>query len=77
MEQLDQAATEKVLRAMSVAGVDLDQLASEIKLTKTILLRRMSEGRWKLIELGLIAQAVGCRTSDLVPDPICDDGAAA
>lgn len=68
MEQLDKGATERVLRAMSEAGVDLDHLAAAIGMTNKTLLNRMSGGKWKLIELGLIADAVGCRMVDLVPE---------
>ena len=66
MQQFDRAATRNVLHAMSVAGVDLDQLASATGISKEILLRRMGKGPWKVRELGLIAHAVGCRTADLV-----------
>ncbi|MGW4718910.1 helix-turn-helix domain-containing protein [Nocardia sp. NPDC004260] len=66
MEQLDKAATQNVLRAMSVAGVNLDELAARTGIRKHTLLRRMSTGPWKLQELGLIAKAVGVRPEDLV-----------
>lgn len=68
MEQLDEAATQNILRAMSIAGVDLDGLATASGIHKATLLRRMASGPWKLQELGRIARALGCRTMDLVSE---------
>lgn len=74
MEQLDRAATHNILLAMSVAGVDRYQLADATGIHEKTLLRRMTDGSWKLIEIGRIAHALGCRTSELVPS---EGGAAA
>lgn len=68
MEQLDEAATQNILRAMSIAGVDLEGLATASGIHKSTLVRRLSGGPWKLRELGVIAHALGCRTKDLVGD---------
>ena len=67
MEQLDRLATESVLRAMAEAGVDLDQVVSRSGMTKTMLLRRMAAGKWKVVELGKIAKAIGCPPENLLP----------
>lgn len=68
MEQLDKAATQNVLRAISVAGRDLDEVLTATGISHSVLVKRLREGGWKLQELGLIARAVGCRTTDLVGD---------
>lgn len=54
---------------MSVAGVDLDDLAAATGFKKSALVRRMyGETRWKVADLVLIAKAVDCRIADLVPE---------
>jgi DNA-binding Xre family transcriptional regulator len=67
MEQLDKAATQNVLRAMSLAGgLGLDELAARTGIKKYTLIRRISDGHWKLQELALIAKALDCRPEELV-----------
>ena len=65
MEQLDQVATHNILRAMSVAGIDREGLAAATGISGKILLKRMSDGSWKLPEIALIGRALGVRAADL------------
>lgn len=68
MEQLDKGATERVLRAMSESRVDLDALSAGTGIKRATLLRRMSDGPWRLKELGLVAKVLRRKTADLIPD---------
>lgn len=67
MNQLDSAASERVLRAMAEAGIRLEDLAPQIGMHKKTLLRRLAQGPWKLAELGTIATVIGCPVRDLMP----------
>jgi hypothetical protein len=67
MEQLDRDASERVLRAMAQAGVDLDDLVAGTGIGRSTLMRRLTNGPWKLIELAKIAQVIGCPAMDLMP----------
>ena len=68
MEQLDRLATERVLRAMAVAGVTLDEIIARTGMSRDVLMSRLAQGPWKLVELGKIAKAIGCPTDALIPD---------
>lgn len=67
MEQLDRDASERVLRAMAQAGVDLDGLVAGTGISRKILVGRLADGPWKLIELAMIAKVIGCPASNLMP----------
>jgi lambda repressor-like predicted transcriptional regulator len=67
MEQLDRLATERVLRAMAVAGVTLDEIIARTGMSRDVLMSRLAQGPWKLVELGKIAKAIGCPPEDLMP----------
>ncbi len=66
MDQTDRAVAENVLRQMSVAGVNLDELAAAARLTPRVLTSRLSEGSFRVRELGLIARCLECRTGELL-----------
>jgi hypothetical protein len=68
MDQVDQQVAENILREMSSASINLDDLASAVQITKRTLVRRLAEGSFKARELGVIAQAIGCTTASLYPD---------
>jgi len=68
MDQYDRTVTENVLRQMSVAGVNLDELAAATSLTPRALTRRLSQGSFNVRELGLIAHRLHCRTGELLSD---------
>lgn len=70
MDHVDQRVAANILREMSSAAIDLDQLASAVQITKRTLVRRLGEGSFKTRELGKIAQALGCTTAALVPDDV-------
>ncbi|MEV6555925.1 hypothetical protein AB0M22_09425 [Nocardia sp. NPDC051756] len=74
MDKTDRTVTENVLRQMSVAGVNLDDLATAVSLTPRALTRRLTVGSFKVRELGLIAHALDCRTAELLAS---NEGAAA
>lgn len=67
MEQLDRLATESVLRAMAEAGVTLEQIVARTGMSKDVLMSRLAQGPWKLVELGKIAKAIGCPPENLLP----------
>jgi hypothetical protein len=70
MEQLDKLASGNILRAMSTAGVDLDEVVSRSGISKKILVERIAQGPWKLVELAQVAKAIGCPVFDLVPNEV-------
>ncbi len=67
MEQLDRLATARVLAAMAVAGVTLEQIVTSTGISRDVLVKRLAQGPWKLVELGKIAKAIGCPPEDLMP----------
>ena len=74
MEHLDRSVAANIQREMSTAGIDLDRLSAEIGYSKKTLRRRLSEGSFRVREVGVIAAALGCPTDALMPD---DKGAVA
>jgi lambda repressor-like predicted transcriptional regulator len=68
MEQLDRAASAKILHLASAAGVSIDELAVEMGISQAVLVKRLTVGPWRLSDLAIIAKVIGCRTVDLVPD---------
>ncbi|WP_227979917.1 helix-turn-helix domain-containing protein [Nocardia spumae] len=66
MNQLDKAASESVLRAMAEAGISLEELAPLIGMHEKTLLKRLTQGPWRLVELWTIAQVIGCSPRSLV-----------
>lgn len=74
MDRNDRAVSDNVLRQMSAADINLGDLAKAVRLSEKTLWARLTEGSFKVRELGLIAHILGCRTSELLAD---DEGAAA
>lgn len=68
MDIVDRIASRNIMRAMGEAGIDLDQLSAASGLTVPVLVKRLSQGSFSLREFVTIAQALGRRTSELVPD---------
>lgn len=67
MDQLDRRIADNVLREMSIAAMELNQLAEIIGMSERTLWRRFTEGGFKMRELGLIADALNCQLHTLVP----------
>lgn len=74
MDQYDRAVSANVLRQMSAADIDLGDLAKAVRLSEKTLWARLTEGSFRVRELGLIACALDCRTTELLAT---DEGAAA
>lgn len=73
MDQFERTIAKCVLREMSTAGVDLDELSANTGITKPTLVRRLGQGSFKVRELGIIANALGCDLTELLS---VDQGAA-
>lgn len=50
---------------MSTAKVDIDQLSERTGLSIPLLMKRLTEGSFKMRELAAIAAAIGCSVTDL------------
>ena len=66
MDQLDRYIADNVLREMSIAAIEVDRLAELVGMSERTLWRRLTEGGFKMRELGLIADALHCQLHTLV-----------
>lgn len=69
MAQVNPAIAGAIVSQMAAAGVDHDTLATRIGMTPSALMRRFtSRSEFRVGELVLIADALGCKPSQLIPD---------
>ncbi|MFE3060560.1 helix-turn-helix domain-containing protein [Nocardia sp. NPDC059239] len=65
MDQTDSLVARNILSGMASASVDLDQLAAAAGITKPVLLKRLTQGHFKIRELAAIAPVLSCSVTDL------------
>lgn len=68
MDQIDQRIAENLRREMLSASIDPGRLAEIAGMSERTFWRRLDEGGFKMRELGVIADALGCSLHTLIPE---------
>ncbi len=50
---------------MSAANLDIEQLSDRTGISKPLLVKRLTQGSFKMRELATLAEGIGCAVTDL------------
>jgi hypothetical protein len=68
MDQLDRRIADNIRREMLATAVDPNRLAGLLGMSERTWWHRLEEGGFKMRELGVIANALGCSLHTLIPE---------